>query len=74
MENTYSDFEVHEFLGEGTHFVIEAESVFARLAGREDEVALSLFLSVHDDLIIGAHDLVVDIERSSCLNLDIQSY
>lgn len=66
---TYSDLEVHKLLGKGAHFVVEAKPVFARLASCEDKVALSLFPSIHDYLVIGAHDLVVNIERSSGLNL-----
>jgi hypothetical protein len=49
--------------------IVEAESVFARLASCEDKVALSLLLSIHDDLLVGAHNLVIDVERSSCLDL-----
>jgi hypothetical protein len=70
---TYSDLEINKFLSEGTHLIVEAESVFARLASCEDKVALSLLLSIHDDLLIGTHNLVIDIERSSRLDLEFGS-
>ena len=68
-EGTYSDFEIHKLLRECTHLVVKAEPVFSRLACRKDEVALALLFPIHDDLVRRAHNLVVDIERASCLDL-----
>lgn len=42
----YGDFEVYHFLGEGAHFVVEAEFVFACVVGGEDKVTLALFGAV----------------------------
>ena len=65
----YSNLEVHKLLRECAHLVIEAESVFSRLARSEDEVTLTLLFTIHDDLVPRSRDLVIDIERSSCLDL-----
>lgn len=40
---TYSDFEVHHFLSERTHFIVEAKAVFSGRLGREYGVQLPLF-------------------------------
>jgi hypothetical protein len=66
---TYSDLEIHKLLCECAHLVIEAEPVFPDLQGREDEVALALLLAVHDDLVVGAGHLIIDIEGTTCLDL-----
>lgn len=66
---TDSNLEIDVFLGESAHIVIEAEGVFADLLGGEDEVALSLFLAIHDNLTIGTLDGIVDIKRTTGLNL-----
>lgn len=65
----YCDFKINKLLGKCTHIVIKAESVLARLFRGEDEVALSLLLRAHDDLVSRTDDAVVDIERASRLNL-----
>jgi hypothetical protein len=67
--STYSDFEVDKLLRECAHLVIKAESVFSSLARREDEVTLALLFPIHDDLVRRAHNLVIDIKRSSSLYL-----
>jgi hypothetical protein len=68
-EGTYSDLEIHKFLRKSTHLVIETELIFARLRSCEHEVSLSLLLSIHYDFVLWSDDLVVDVERSSCLDL-----
>jgi hypothetical protein len=68
---TYSDFEIHKLLSERAHLIIEAESVFARLSRSEDEISLSLFRAIHNDLVPGSHHLVINIEGTSCLDLSI---
>jgi hypothetical protein len=70
---TYSDLEVHEFLRESAHLVIETESIFARLGRREDKISLSLLLPIHDNLVLRSYNLVVDIKGTPCLDLYIQS-
>lgn len=65
----YCDFKINKLLGKCAHIVIKAESVLARLFRGEDEVALSLLLRTHDDLVSRTDDAVVDIERASRLNL-----
>ena len=67
--DAYSDFKVDKLLCKCAHLVIEAESVFSRLARSEDEVALSLLFPIHDDLVPRSHDLIIDVERASCLDL-----
>jgi hypothetical protein len=67
--NAYSDFKIDKLLRECAHLIIEAESVFARLARGEDEVALSLLFAIQDDLVPRSHNLVINIEGASCLNL-----
>lgn len=58
----YGNLEIHHLLGKGRHLIVEAESVFPRLARREDEVALSFLGALHDHLFIGAGDRVVDVK------------
>lgn len=65
----YRDFKINKLLGKCAHIVIKAESVLARLFRGEDEVALSLLLRAHDDLVAGTDDAVVHIERATRLNL-----
>jgi hypothetical protein len=72
QELTYSDFKVDEFLCECAHLVIKAESVFSSLGRREDEVPLSLLLTIHHDLVSWTNNLVINIEGTSCLNLRIE--
>lgn len=64
-----SDLEIDKLLGEGTHLVIEAERVIADNVGGEDKVSLSLLLTVHDDLAIGTLNNVVDVKRTTRLDL-----
>jgi hypothetical protein len=45
-EATYGDLEINKFLSKSTHLVVETESVFARLASCEDEVALPFLLTI----------------------------
>ena len=67
--STYSYFEINKFLRECAHLIVEAKSVFSSLACGEDEVSLSLLFPIHDDLVPRSHNLVIDIEGASCLNL-----
>lgn len=66
----YSDFEVNHFLGKSAHIIIEAEPVFARLLRRKYKIPLAFLLGVHDDLVAGAHNAVVDIEGTARLDLN----
>lgn len=59
---THSYLEIHEFLSERAHFIVETESVLPSLSSREDKVSLSLLLAVHDNLLVGSDNLIVDIE------------
>lgn len=70
QSSTYGDLEVDELLGEGTHFVVEAERVVTRLLRCKDKVSLSLLLARENDLAVRALNLVIDIERTAGLHLD----
>lgn len=59
---TYGNLEVHIFLGECAHLIVEAESVLSSLRGREDKVALALLLAIHNESLVWSDNLVVDIE------------
>jgi hypothetical protein len=59
---TYGNFEIDHLLCESAHLVVEAETVFSHIIGREYEIALSLLGSVEDDLVCGTDNRVVDIE------------
>ncbi len=65
----YSDLKVNELLRVGAHIIVEAELVLSGLVGGEDKVALAFLLAVEDDLRVGAGYLVVDVERTSRLDL-----
>ena len=45
----YRNLEIHHLLGESTHIVVEAESVFSWLFCCEDIIALSFFGALEDD-------------------------
>lgn len=60
--DTYSNLEIDELLGKGTHLVVEAEGVVTGLLRREDKVSLPLLLARENDLAVGTLDLVIDIE------------
>src|SRR3569833_1421660 len=66
---TYSNLEVDVFIRIRAHLVAEAELILADVVGTEDEVALSLILTIQNDLARGAGNLVIDIERASGLHL-----
>ncbi len=66
---TNRNLEVDEFVRVGTHLVVETELVVANLSCRENKVAPTLFLSVHNDPVSRACDLVVYIEGTSRLHL-----
>lgn len=59
---THSYLEIHKFLGECAHLIVETEPVLPNLSSREDKVSLSLLLAVHNNLLVGADDFIVDIE------------
>lgn len=67
----YRDLKVNDLLGESRHFVVEAEAVLARVVRGEDEVALALLGALHHAVLVGADDLIVDIEAAA--RLDLQS-
>jgi len=66
---TYGDLEVHHLVRERRHFIVEAESVLARVLRSEDEITLSFFLSFHYFLVIWSIYRVIDIERAAGLDL-----
>lgn len=66
----YRNFEVNHLLGKSAHIIIEAEPVFARLLRRKHKISLAFLLGVHNDLVPGAHNAVVDIEGTARLDLD----
>lgn len=66
---SYGNLKVDEFVGEGAHLVVEAELVLANDVGVEDKVALALLLAIEDDLLVRAGDNVIDIERTTGLDL-----
>lgn len=73
MDEAYGYLEVDCFVGESGDGVVEAEAVFAHFCRGEDEVALSLFLAVHDYAVFAwffawAVDYVVDCDFVSMLS------
>lgn len=68
---SYSDFEIHHLLGKSAHIIVKAEPIFTRLLGREHKIPLSFLLGVHDDLVPGAHNIVVDIKGTTRLDLEV---
>lgn len=59
---THSDLEVNHFLGKRRHVVVEAELILANALGREDEVALSFFRAVKNDLVTRPSYSEIDVE------------
>lgn len=59
---TYCDLKVHHLVRKCRHLIVEAKSVFADLLGSENEITLTLFLPVQNDILDRPDDLVVDIE------------
>lgn len=66
---TYRNLEINKLLCESTHLIIEAEPIFSRLTSREHEITLSFLLSIKNDFISRSYNLIIDIERTSSLNL-----
>lgn len=66
---TYSDFKIDKLFWESTHLIVEAKPVLSDLCGSEDEVALSLFLFLHNNSFVWTDDLIIHIKRSTSLNL-----
>lgn len=66
---TYGDLEVDKLLGKCTHLVVEAELIVADLLGSEDKVALTLLGSIENDLVARSRHNVVDIKRTTGLDL-----
>ena len=62
IRGTYSDLEIYKLLGKCAHLIIEAEFVFTRFGRCENEVSLSLLLSIHNDLFLRSRNLVINIE------------
>lgn len=73
-EGTHSNLEVDKLFGECAHLVIKAEGVNAIHLGCEDEVALAFLLALQDHLAIGTLHDVIDIKRTTGLNLSNTSY
>jgi hypothetical protein len=66
---TYGNLKIHQLVRKGRHLVVEAESEFANVIRREDEIALSLFLALHDDTLARTDNRVVNIEGTARLDL-----
>ena len=67
--SAYGKLEIHHLVRHGAHIVVEAGSVISRIGGREHEVALPLLSPLHDHPVVGADNLVIDIEGAARLNL-----
>lgn len=67
--STYSNLKINHLFRVGRHFVVEAESIFSDRLCSEDEIALALFLALHHDFLHGTDHFVVDIERTTRLDL-----
>lgn len=63
--NTYGNLEIHHLFRESAHLVVETESVFPLLFGREDEIALSFFRALQYHLLVGPDHAVIDVERTA---------
>lgn len=66
---TYRNLEIHHFIRDGAHLIIEAEAVFAHFIGSEDKVALPLFFAFHNPFLVRSVDAIVDIEGAAGLHL-----
>ena len=71
-EGTNSNLEIDKLLCKSTHLVIEAESIFAHICRCEDKVSLSFLLPIHNNLVLWSHNLVINIERTTCLDLQMR--
>lgn len=60
--STYSDLKIDKLLGICAHLVVEAEFVFSWLRSSENKIALSLLFTLHDYLVPGTDNLVIDIK------------
>lgn len=58
----YRNLKVDHLVGEGGHFIVEAESILPRVLCVEDEITLSFFLSFHYFLVIRSVYRVIDVE------------
>lgn len=65
----YSNLEIDQLLRKRAHLIIEAKPILPGLRGREDKIPLPLFLVVHDDFLVRAHDAVIDVEGAARLDL-----
>jgi hypothetical protein len=67
----YTDryLEVNKFFCIGAHLIVETELVLADFVGGEYKIALTLFLSCHNDFPTRASHLIVDIEGPAGLYL-----
>lgn len=66
---THGNLDINDLVDKGAEGVVEAERVRSGHLSCEDKVTLSLLLSSHDDLVVGALDGVIDIERATGLHL-----
>ncbi len=60
----YRYLEVHHLVRKCRHLVIEAHPVLSAILSGEDKIALSFLLVRHDNLVTGAYNLIIDIERA----------
>ena len=61
----YGNLEIDHLLRKRAHLVVEAEPVLSRLFRREHGVQLAFLGALHDDLVVGTGDNVVDIEGAA---------
>lgn len=61
----HRDLEVHHLVGVRAHLVVEAELVFTRLLCCKDGIHLTLLAILHYDVVAGAPDAIIHVERSA---------
>jgi hypothetical protein len=59
---TYCNFKVHHLLRKRAHLIAEAKPILTRVICRKDKIPLLLFRSVQNDLVLGSHDAIVNVE------------
>lgn len=69
IQSAYRYLEIHHFLCERAHFIVQAKPVFSNLFCREHRIHLSLNLISHDSFAIWSYNVVIYIEGAACLHL-----
>lgn len=70
QNKSYRNFKIHRLLRKCAHVIIETKPVFALLFRRKDKIPLSLLGRFHNDLAIRGDDAVIEVKRSTGLDLD----